>query len=175
MAGRWIVQSIPSLINSDTNTPQLFVINSRGRHFSNWEEATAECDRLNAEEAAAEKLRAGVAALRKRLKEDLADCQEQADEASKDNDRAAYKFHSGMAEGVKLAMKLLDDVLKPSSGQGPDWIPVRERLPEEYGEYLLWDGGLGLGIFSHPGTWWDCDGKVEGVTHWQELPKGPEV
>lgn len=73
------------------------------RRYDSQGEATAECDKLNAEEDAAEKLRTGVATLRKRLEETRVDCQEQATEAQHDNDRASYGFHSGMAEGVKLA------------------------------------------------------------------------
>lgn len=181
MAGRWIVQSLPSLINSDTNPPQFFVINSRGRHFSNYEEATAECDKLNAEEEAAEKLWAGVAALRKRLEETRAECQEQADEASKDNDRASYKFHLGMAEGVKLASILLSDVLKPSSVEGPVWISVGERLPQIGTLVLIWTEShvyTAVRFSDRKGRsgqplWNERDDY--GVTHWMELPKGPEA
>lgn len=134
MAGRWIVQSLPSLINSDTNPPQFFVINSRGRHFSNYEEATAECDKLNAEEAAAEKLRAASLASESRS----------------------------------------------------DWISVTERLPEASREVLVYGCQRNIAV---AWTWkelqrngnppvmkwaWD-EGTLSGVTHWMELPKGPEA
>jgi len=50
------------------------------------------------------------------------------------------------------------------------WIPVGERLPEEYGAYIGWNGEMYIGF-----TFGDWSTQCpEGVTHWKMLPQTPQ-
>ena len=62
-----------------------------------------------------------------------------------------------------------------------EWISVEDRLPEEDGEYLTWNGliyyliwfnaSLGLWNVSEDG---DTSTAIRGVTHWMPLPEAPK-
>lgn len=65
----------------------------------------------------------------------------------------------------------------------PKWIPVAERLPEEWwkpdGEmvnYLIFapEFGVDIGNYLAPAKTWLCVGIPCSVTHWKPLPKGPK-
>lgn len=63
-----------------------------------------------------------------------------------------------------------------------EWISVDERLPEEDGEYLTWNGliyyliwfnaSLGLWNVSEEG---DTSTAIRDVTHWMPLPEAPKM
>lgn len=62
----------------------------------------------------------------------------------------------------------------------PGWVSVTERLPEEKGEYIAFDGETVFGAYYEIGTsgtrWTDA---TEGywdykVTHWRPMPEPPE-
>jgi hypothetical protein len=65
-----------------------------------------------------------------------------------------------------------------------DWIPCSERLPEEKGLVLTWDGKsvdvgtFGLGAWSAAGkSWWNREGyEADDITHWMplDLPEPPK-
>ena len=63
------------------------------------------------------------------------------------------------------------------------WIPVTERLPETYGEYMVayhpcyWDSvrdeiKVGLDSFRGKTSW--AKKKYQRVTHWMPLPEPPK-
>ena len=81
---------------------------------------------------------------------------------------------------------------KPASAvpeSGAQWVPVGERMPEPNKRVLLWDAdnaGSGTEAFGYytgnkkvqwMGENYDydnCPGQAYGVTHWMELPAGPD-
>ena len=60
----------------------------------------------------------------------------------------------------------------------PRWIPVTERLPEDFEEVLVYDGDFvqpGVhfrGRFDEYGNYESYE--IYGVTHWMPLPEPPE-
>ena len=60
----------------------------------------------------------------------------------------------------------------------PKWIPVSERLPEQYETVIGWDGHfMGEVQHSHNGfVWLDDDGwnETAEITHWMPLPEPPK-
>jgi len=77
--------------------------------------------------------------------------------------RVAEMFAKGIADLIKVAAE-------------PDWIPVSERLPEEYERVIGWRAGVRPGeVWRTTGGDWRC-GDCEsagGVTHWMPLPPDP--
>jgi hypothetical protein len=69
----------------------------------------------------------------------------------------------------------------------PRWIPVSERLPETRTNVLAYDGNFPHSVTSfrvvslsiHGSQWFDQhtdeEHPVNAFTHWQPLPKPPEV
>lgn len=65
-----------------------------------------------------------------------------------------------------------------------EWISVEDRLPEKSDRLLVrsehgiqtssFVSGIQASSFVS-GQWWSRCQKLEAVTHWAELPKGPEV
>lgn len=63
-----------------------------------------------------------------------------------------------------------------------NWISVKDRLPDENDDVLIYDGnGVSAATFDppskfHKGRWW-LDGEtcidMEYVTHWMPLPPAP--
>lgn len=65
------------------------------------------------------------------------------------------------------------------------WISVKEKLPEEYGNYLVLtsENNIDFGTFNtHFGSWSMCDAdgfywagqRGIRINHWRPLPKAPE-
>ena len=58
------------------------------------------------------------------------------------------------------------------------WISVKDRLPDEAGDYLVYEGNRGyvqkvcVDFFS---TEYGCFGNGNDATHWMPLPEPPEV
>ena len=77
----------------------------------------------------------------------------------------------------KYAKRVIEAGYEPRS----EWISVDERLPDEDGEYLTWNGliyfliwfnaSLGLWNVSEDG---DTSSAISGVTHWMPLPEPPK-
>ncbi len=60
----------------------------------------------------------------------------------------------------------------------PRWISVEEKLPEDPGDYLVYDGSNVQFCKYYCSTWntpdyYESD-TIECVTHWMPLPKPPE-
>lgn len=123
---------------------------------------------------------------------DLLNMTKQEKEAAK-NERE-YKRKSDIAAGIVLAINALRDEPKVEIANEPTvdiesvkgWISVKERLPENDGEYIVWCRGkleicdfdaesqtFGYiyddydEMYSHLVCWDD----LKGVTHWMSLPK----
>ena len=65
----------------------------------------------------------------------------------------------------------------------PEWVSVKDRLPEERGRYLCWFGKntlcVGADIATYLPEWHgfgilETDTVLQNVTHWMPLPKQPE-
>ena len=66
-----------------------------------------------------------------------------------------------------------------------EWISVKDRLPEEYGWYLVVTNGEVLAAKRDPFLFrdiWNCDGtggfaiiKDDEVTHWMPMPPAPKL
>ena len=55
-----------------------------------------------------------------------------------------------------------------------EWVSVKERLPSESGEYLIWTGNFyDIIVFNINSQMWYGHGDY--ITHWTPLPKPPEV
>lgn len=63
------------------------------------------------------------------------------------------------------------------------WIPVSERLPEEYEPVLVYDPSVGHGQYVMNATWsvygWETEFDFDpcenpGITHWMPLPEPPK-
>ena len=83
-----------------------------------------------------------------------------------------------MAFSVKECMEIVQEVAEEYKG---GWIPCSERLPEEYGDYLVWWTDITRGQYYEiveyePNNGWigDIPQSFEGkysVIAWQPLPK----
>jgi hypothetical protein len=60
--------------------------------------------------------------------------------------------------------------------QTVEWIPVTERLPEEYeAVQIAHAGGVVMGLLLAHDRWADdCFFEVDGVTHWAQPLKHPD-
>ena len=63
-----------------------------------------------------------------------------------------------------------------------EWISVEDRLPDEDGEYLTWDGLIYFLIWFNAslGLWNVAEGgdtstAIRDVTHWMPLPEAPKM
>lgn len=79
-----------------------------------------------------------------------------------------------------------DDAVAAALEMMPRWIPVGERLPDDYGDVICWyvdaatgEGHCGFGC-CEPNQQtgereWDIVGVFDPPTHWMPLPEPPEV
>ena len=82
---------------------------------------------------------------------------------------------------LKNARELIGMTPEPAF---PAWIPVSERLPEDYVSVLVfsgmepfvaWHGSETPRWVTGPGKYVFCNEKYKHVTHWMPLPEPPEV
>lgn len=76
-----------------------------------------------------------------------------------------------------------DKIIKlPTIRNEPHWIPCSERLPKEYGNYLITthngDVDVGTIVPKKKGVWSACDADgfywIREVVAWMPLPKPPK-
>lgn len=90
-------------------------------------------------------------------------------------------------EELQHSVEIMGDANAKLRDQGPEWIPVTDRLPEKEGEVLAYygfnrgDGDLGM-MFMRVLDYYATDPKPHfqhesmgvTVTHWQPLPEPPK-
>ena len=56
-----------------------------------------------------------------------------------------------------------------------EWISVEERLPEQYGLFLIADdkGNMDAATWTKQFGWFSGSNRVKRVTHWMPLPEPP--
>lgn len=103
--------------------------------------------------------------LARKLERALSDCRQEVEEQARVNGMGASREARLMAE-LAEAKKALSD--------GPRWIPVGERVPEDAVEVLVTDGeNVGVGDVRKGHLW---NSYVDGpVTHWMPLPEAPKA
>ena len=93
--------------------------------------------------------------------------------------KAADAIEELVKENESLAADLADSNERRKKNRKPQWIPVTERLPEENGSYLAFDGKV-LELFYDKD--WDDAAWTDPVenymtyqpTHWMPLPEPPK-
>lgn len=57
------------------------------------------------------------------------------------------------------------------------WISVEERLPEQYGPFLIADneGNMEVATWTKQFGWFSGCNRVKHVTHWMPLPEPPQM
>lgn len=96
---------------------------------------------------------------------------------------SACTVYGRSEEGMATAKELIQAINNLPSAQPQRWIPVSERLPEEYGNYLisLADGNVDIGTYAEfsrvdwsKWTCCDADGmryiNDEAIIAWMPLP-----
>ena len=71
--------------------------------------------------------------------------------------------------------KLLSHI-KELESQIPRWIPVEERLPENWVGVIVYSEEMGVlnNGWTVDGKWFDQTTILDDITHWMPLPEGPE-
>lgn len=67
--------------------------------------------------------------------------------------------------------------LSALSEQANRWIPVIQRLPEEYTMVLAWEGDYAFRAEHVDGKWYEATHEPayqSNITHWRPLPEGPK-
>ena len=88
-----------------------------------------------------------------------------------------------VAEQERLVAQVQSMLQRACDRQWREWIPVEDRLPEEFATVLVvisTPSGSHVSFMSrHPqdGFWQHADGDIDeiNVTHWMPLPEPPEV
>lgn len=84
-----------------------------------------------------------------------------------------HEYWMGVFAAFVEAKLTLDNM--PTVG---DWISVKDRLPEEKGEYIVFDGDDVFGAYydAYDRRWTDTtEGYFEfRVTHWRPMPEPPK-
>jgi hypothetical protein len=90
---------------------------------------------------------------------------------------------TGQPLAERMAKRVLDDITDAFAGV-PQWIPVSERLPEDYDMVILTDSDwVTFGCWSAGCGYWNVreDAEANGprplerFTHWMPLPEPPEA
>lgn len=123
------------------------------------------------------------------LTEAIAHCHEKAEEIRKANEEMpnGCKLSEDLCECASEHEQLASWLEELKERREADrWIPVSEKLPDEYGNYLVFtsDNDIDIGTFNprFDDSWSLCDAngfywarqKGIKITHWKPLPKAPE-
>ena len=67
-------------------------------------------------------------------------------------------------------------VARAMAVQKVEWISVDERLPEQYGPFLIADdkGNMEVATWTKQFGWFSGGNRVKRVTHWMPLPEPPK-
>ena len=80
--------------------------------------------------------------------------------------------------GVHFADHLLSNgvTFATDNNVGGKWIPVTERLPEQYESVVAWTMYGEMGEVEHDGSHflWAYDNDFAAVTHWMPFPEPPK-
>ena len=91
-------------------------------------------------------------------------------------DTIEYRLPKELAE--KIADHLLANgvTFATDNHVGGKWIPVTERLPEQYESVIVWTMWSEMGEAEHDGKRfrWVYDDDVAAVTHWMPFPEPPK-
>lgn len=87
------------------------------------------------------------------------------------NDTIRESFHR-----LKNVVVEQGQTITQLESQVPKWIPVTERLPEDYHDVLVAMGEIVDVGFHHHRYGWECSTykRRNNVTHWMPLPSAPE-
>ena len=82
------------------------------------------------------------------------------------------------SEFGKQTVMAVDDLhYLPTADVAPraEWISVEERLPEQYGLFLIADdkGNMDAATWTKQFGWFSGSNRVKRVTHWMPLPEPP--
>jgi hypothetical protein len=78
---------------------------------------------------------------------------------------------------------LVDGFLAGYQAAAPQWISVKDRLPEDNGPILMWSGRLehvptcaaaGYELWNWSTEYSPHDFRLHEITHWMPLPKAPK-
>lgn len=99
-------------------------------------------------------------------------------------DRATHHFKCGtcyLKYDADKVMKVMENRIAELESQLPKWISVKDRLPEEYGDYLVvyknYNDKDVIDVFTYAfdtkqgyACWVDDFEEDTSVTHWMPLP-----
>ncbi len=70
----------------------------------------------------------------------------------------------------------MGEQIKELESQIPRWIPVEERLPENWVGVIVYSEEMGVlnNGWTVDGKWFDQTTILDDITHWMPLPEGPE-
>lgn len=87
-----------------------------------------------------------------------------------------HREHYDGLEEINEACRMGMEALERSR-----WIPCSERLPDDYGKYLVcvesaaFPGATNVTIWVYDGDGWKYEYvRVPNITHWQPLPEPPK-
>lgn len=73
--------------------------------------------------------------------------------------------------------KTKEEALTAWNRRADGWIPVSERLPEEYTMVLVWEGDYAFRAEHAEGKWYEATNEPisehVNITHWMPLPPAP--
>ncbi len=88
----------------------------------------------------------------------------------------SVRLRHGFADDLAYDVPALLDHIKELESQLPRWIPVKERLPENWVGVIVY--GKEIGVLNNgwtvDGKWFDQTTILDDITHWMPLPEGPE-